>query len=92
MRGLETISEPKSLNLRPMSFLNYSLRNLFAIGRLDFQPLKWEVSDGKEEKRKVRPINGHAKGFSSELIFLISLIIIEKIMQEGYTESLDVCG
>ena len=34
-----TISEQKSLNLRPMSFPNLSLRNLFGIGLLDFQPL-----------------------------------------------------
>ena len=39
MRRFPTISEPKLLNLRPISFLNLSLRNLFVIDRLDLQLL-----------------------------------------------------
>ena len=33
------ISEPKLLNLRPMSLLNFSLRNLFENYLFDLQPL-----------------------------------------------------
>ena len=38
-----TISKPSLENLRPMYFLNFPLRNLFAIGWLGFWPLKMGV-------------------------------------------------
>ena len=47
-----TISEPKLLNLRPMFFVNFSLRNLFANGQLDFQPfVNWGNKTFKKRKR-----------------------------------------
>ena len=38
-RQFSIISEPKFLNLREMSFHNFSPKNLFVPDRFDFQPL-----------------------------------------------------
>ena len=43
-----------------MSSLNFSLRNLFAIGILDLQPLKMEV---RRRKEKVAQIQTHTDGY-----------------------------
>ena len=39
---------PKFINLRPISFHNFSLRNLFVIDWFDFLPLKMEVMRRKK--------------------------------------------
>ena len=73
----------KFLNLRPMSFLHFSVRNLFAIDRLDFQP--FVNGSNKTLKKTLKVAHTHAHTQTLQLRDRIGPVKIVNVWDGGWT-------